>query len=169
MTSLWERVEPLLWNVAKPARYIGGEDGSFPDLKGDGVVRWLLCYPDTYEIGLPNQGLQILYSILNEHDDAAAERAYAPWTDMEAAMRAASIPLFSVETTRPAAEFDVLAFNLSAELTYTNLLNMLDLARVALHTAARDVDDPVVLAGGHCTYNPEPLADFLDAAVLGDG
>jgi len=169
MTTLWDRVEPLLWHVAKPARYIGGEDGSFRDLKGDDVVRWLLCYPDTYEIGLPNQGLQILYSILNERDDAAAERAYAPWTDMEASMRAAGIPLFSVESTRPAAEFDVIAFNLSAELTYTNVLNMLDLADVPLRTAARGPGDAVVLAGGHCTYNPEPLADFLDAAVLGDG
>src|SRR5579863_8824010 len=137
MTTLWDRVEPLLWHVAKPARYIGGEDGSVRDHKGDGVVRWLLCYPDTYEIGLPNQGLQILYSILNERDDAAAERSYAPWSDMEAAMRAASIPLFSVETTRPAREFDVIAFNLSAELTYTNVLNMLDLGGIALHTEDR--------------------------------
>jgi radical SAM family uncharacterized protein len=169
MTSLWDRVEPLLWHVAKPARYIGGEDGAFPDVKGPDVARWLLCYPDTYEIGLPNQGLQILYSILNERDDAAAERSYAPWTDMEAAMRAASIPLFSVETTRPAREFDVVAFNLSAELTYTNVLNMLDLAGIALHTADRGPSDPVVLAGGHCTYNPEPLAAYLDACVLGDG
>ena len=169
MTTVWDRVEPLLWNVAKPARYIGGEDGSCRELKGPDVARWLLCYPDTYEIGLPNQGLQILYSILNERDDAAAERAYAPWSDMEAAMRAAGIPLFSVETTRPAAEFDVIAFNLAAELTYTNVLNMLDLAGLPLHTADRGAAETVVLAGGHCTYNPEPLADFLDAAVLGDG
>jgi len=169
MTTLWDRVEPLLWNVAKPARYIGGEDGSFRDDKPDEVVRWLLCYPDTYEIGLPNQGLQILYSILNERDDAAAERAYAPWSDMEAAMRTAGIPLFSVESTRPASEFNVVAFNLSAELTYTNVLNMLDLGGIPLHTASRSPSDAVVLAGGHCTYNPEPLADFLDAAVLGDG
>ena len=169
MTTVWDRVEPLLWAVEKPARYIGGEDGSFRDDKGPDAVRWLLAYPDTYEIGLPNQGLQILYGILNERDDAAAERTYAPWDDMEAAMRAADVPLFSVESTRPAAEFDVLAFNLSAELTYTNVLNMIDLARIPLHTADRGATDTVVLAGGHCTYNPEPLADFLDAAVLGDG
>jgi len=169
MSTLWDRVEPLLWNVEKPARYIGGEDGSISQDKGPGALRWLLAYPDTYEIGLPNQGLQILYGILNERDDAVAERTYAPWSDMESAMRAASIPLFSVETTRPAAEFDVLAFNLSAELTYTNVLNMIDLARIPLRTADRGRDDTVVLAGGHCTYNPEPLADFLDAAVLGDG
>jgi radical SAM family uncharacterized protein len=169
MTTVWDRVEPLLWHVEKPARYIGGEDGSFRDDKGDDAVRWLLAYPDTYEIGLPNQGLQILYGILNERDDAAAERTYAPWSDMEAAMRGAGVPLFSVESTRPAAEFDVLAFNLSAELTYTNVLNMLDLAGIALHTAERGASDAVVLAGGHCTYNPEPLASFLDAIVLGDG
>ncbi len=169
MTSVWDRVEPLLWHVEKPARYIGGEDGSFRDDKGPDAVRWLLAYPDTYEIGLPNQGLQILYGILNEREDAAAERTYAPWGDMEAAMREASVPLFSVESTRPAGEFDVLAFNLSAELTYTNVLNMIDLSRIPLHTAERGPSDTVVVAGGHCTYNPEPLAAFLDAIVLGDG
>jgi radical SAM family uncharacterized protein len=133
-------------------------------------VAWLLLYPDTYEIGLPNQGLQILYEILNERADAGAERAYAPWTDMEAAMRAAGVPLFSVETSRPAAEFDILAFNLSAELTYTNVLNLVDLAGVPVRTADRfEGRHPLVIAGGHCAFNPEPLADFVDAFVLGDG
>ena len=107
-----------------------------------GQVAWLLLYPDTYEIGLPNQGLQILYEILNERADAVAERAYAPWTDMEAAMRAASVPLFSLEGSLPAGEFDVLAFNLSAELTYTNVLNMIDLAGVPVRSAERDVSHP---------------------------
>ncbi|HEY8080964.1 MAG TPA: TIGR03960 family B12-binding radical SAM protein, partial [Acidimicrobiales bacterium] len=169
MTTVWDRVEPLLWHVEKPARYIGGEDGSFTDDKGPDAVRWLLAYPDTYEIGLPNQGLQILYGILNERDDAAAERTYAPWSDMEAAMRAAKVPLFSVESARPASEFDVIAINLSAELTYTNVLNLLDLASIPMHTADRGATDTVVLTGGHCTYSPEPLADFVDAAILGDG
>ena len=168
MSSVWDRVEPLLWHVEKPARYIGGELGCCVEDKGPDAVRWLLCYPDTYEIGLPNQGLQILYSILNERDDAAAERAYAPWCDLEALLRERGIPLFSVESARPAAEFDVVAFNLSAELTYTNVLNMLDLGAIPLRTEDR-TGDPVVIAGGHCTYNPEPLAEFLDAAVLGDG
>ena len=134
-----------------------------------GTVAWLLLYPDTYEIGLPNQGLQILYEILNERPDALAERAYAPWVDMEAAMRAAGIPLFSVEQHLPAAAFDVLAFNLSAELVYTNLVNMIDLAGLPLHGADRGGADALVVAGGHCVYNPEPLADFVDAFVLGDG
>ncbi|MGH9017040.1 MAG: TIGR03960 family B12-binding radical SAM protein [Acidimicrobiales bacterium] len=169
MSSLWPRIEPLLAHVTKPARYIGGELGACRPEHGPGRVAWLLLYPDTYEIGLPNQGLQILYEILNERDDATAERAYAPWTDMERAMRAAGIPLFSVETSRPASEFAVLAFNLSAELTYTNVLNLVDLAGVPVRSAARSADHPLVVAGGHCAFNPEPLADFVDAFVLGDG
>ena len=116
-----------------------------------------------------NQGLQILYEILNERDDAVAERSYAPWGDLEAVMRRERIPLFSVDTHRPGHEFDVLAFNLSAELTYTNLLNCVDLAGVPVRAAERRPEHPLVAAGGHCTYNPEPLADFLDFVVLGDG
>src|SRR5687767_13911105 len=127
MSFLWPRIEPLLAKVQKPARYIGCEDGAQRPEHGPGKVAWLLVYPDTYEIGLPNQGLQILYEILNERDDAVAERSYAPWADLEAELRAERIPLFSVDTHRPAHEFDVLAFNLSAELTYTNLLNCVDL------------------------------------------
>ncbi len=168
-SSLWPRIEPLLARVTKPARYIGGELGAREPLHEPGRVAWLLVYPDTYEIGLPNQGLQILYEILNEREDALAERAYAPWTDMERAMRDAGIPLFSLETTRPAAEFDVLAFNLSAELTYTNVLNLIDLAGLAVRSNERTGDAPLVVAGGHCAFNPEPLADFVDAFVLGDG
>ncbi len=172
MTSLWSQVEPLMDRVEKPARYIGGELGAVAPHGLEprpGVVSWLLVYPDTYEIGLPNQGLQILYEILNERSDALAERAYAPWVDMEAAMRAAGVPLFSLETHRPAGEFDVLAFNLSAELVYTNLLNLVDLAGLPVRAADRGPEHPIVVAGGHCTFNPEPLADFLDAVVLGDG
>mgnify|MGYP003338781326 CR=1 FL=1 len=169
MTSLWPQIEPLLAHVTKPARYIGGELGAQRPEHGPGVVAWLLCYPDTYEVGLPNQGLQILYELLNERTDAAAERTYAPWVDMEAAMRSAGVPLFSLETHRPAAAFDVLAFNLSAELVYTNVLNLIDLAGLPLRAAERGEDDAVVVVGGHCAFNPEPLADFIDCAVLGDG
>ena len=169
MESLWPRLERLLPGVSKPARYIGGEQGSVYPEHGNGRVAWLLLYPDTYEIGLPNQGLQILYEILNERADALAERAYAPWVDMEAAMRGAGLPLFSVEQHLPAAAFDVLAFNLSAELVYTNVLNLIDLAGLPLHAADRGGADALVIAGGHCAYNPEPLADFVDAFVLGDG
>ena len=169
MTSLWPRIEPLLAKVTKPARYIGGELGACRPIHGPDRVAWLLLYPDTYEIGLPNQGLQILYEILNERSDACAERGYAPWTDMEAQMRAAGVPLFSVESARPASEFDVLAFNLSAELTYTNVLNMIDLAGLPVRSCDRTADHPLVVAGGHCAFNPEPMADFVDAFVLGDG
>src|SRR3954471_15243649 len=137
MTSLWPRIEPLLAHVQKPARYIGCEDGAQSPVHGPGMVSWLLVYPDTYEIGLPNQGLQILYEILNERPDALAERSYAPWLDMEALMRERGVPLFSVDTHRPAADFDVIAFNLSAELVYTNLLNCLDLAGVPVRAAER--------------------------------
>ena len=169
METLWPRIEQLLPKVAKPARYIGGEQGSQTPEHGPDKVAWLLLYPDTYEIGLPNQGLQILYEILNERADAVAERAYAPWVDMEAAMRAASVPLFSVEQHLPAEAFDVLAFNLSAELVYTNVVNLIDLAGLPIHAAERSADNAVVVAGGHCAFNPEPLADFVDAFVLGDG
>jgi radical SAM family uncharacterized protein len=155
--------------VQKPARYIGGEQGARHPVHGEGRVAWLLVYPDTYEIGLPNQGLQILYEILNDRDDALAERAYAPWVDMEEAMRAAGVPLFSLENHLAARHFDVLAFNLSAELVYTNLLNLVDLAGVAVRSAERTAADPLVVAGGHCAFNPEPLADFVDAFVMGDG
>ena len=169
MTSVWSRLEPLLPRVQKPARYIGCEDGAKAKAPDPALVNWCFIYPDTYEIGLPNQGLQILYEIINERPDATADRGYAPWTDLEELMRAEGIPLFSVEHHTPGHEFDVLAFNLSAELTYTNLLNCIDLAGVPVRAADRSASDPLVIAGGHCTYNPEPLADFVDAIVLGDG
>ncbi len=167
--SLWPELELVLPDVSKPARYIGGEGGMATPEHHPSKVAWLLAYPDTYEIGLPNQGLQILYEILNERDDSVAERAYAPWVDMEAEMRAAGLPLFSVDTHRRAADFDVLAFNLSAELVYTNLLNCIDLAGAPVRAENRADDDLLIGAGGHCTYNPEPLADFVDFFVLGDG
>src|SRR5690242_10260124 len=169
MSNLWPRIEPLLARVEKPARYIGMEKGSLAPDHGPGRAAFLLIYPDTYEIGLPNQGLQILYEILNERDGSVAERAYAPWIDMEQSMRAAGVPLFSVDTHRAAAEFDLLAFNLSAELVYTNVLNLVDLAGVPVRNVHRAATDPIVLAGGHCTYNPEPLAEYVDAFVIGDG
>ncbi len=133
--SLWSRLEPLLAKVQKPARYIGCEDGAIVPQHGPGKVSWLLTYPDTYEVGLPNQGLQILYEILNERDDAVAERTYAPWTDLEALLRGRGVPLFSVDTHRPAGDFDLIAFNLSAELVYTNVLNCVDLAGVPVRSA----------------------------------
>ena len=169
MSSLWDELEQFLDDVEKPARYIGGEDGAIDPEHSPEKASWLLIYPDTYEIGLPNQGLQILYEILNERDDSVAERSYAPWVDMSREMRKRKIPLFSVDTHRAAGEFDILAFNLSAELVYTNLLECLDLSDVPLYSKDRNAEHPIVIAGGHCTYNPEPFADFIDIAVLGDG
>ena len=170
MVDVWARLEPHLASVQKPARYIGCELGAEVPPPAPDRVGWLLVYPDTYEIGLPNQGLQILYEILNERPDALAERSYAPWTDLEEVLRREGIPLFSVDTHRSADEFDVVAFNLSAELVYTNVLELPRPGRrpgPRRRPAART--HPLVGAGGHATYNPEPLADFLDFVVLGDG
>ncbi len=169
MSNLWPRIEPLLAKVEKPARYIGMERGAQNPEHHPGKVAWLLLYPDTYEIGLPNQGLQILYEILNERDDAVAERSYAPWTDLESLLRATKTPLFSVDTHRAAGEFDLLAFNLSAELVYTNVLNLVDLAGVPVRNDERTPEHPIVLAGGHAAFNPEPLAEYVDAFVIGEG
>jgi radical SAM family uncharacterized protein len=169
MSSLWPQIEPLLSRVSKPARYIGCEDGAQSPVHDGRKVAWLLLYPDAYEVGLPNQGLQILYELINERDDALAERSYAPWTDMESELRRHGLPLFSVDTHTAAGDFDLLAFNLSAELVYTNLLNCVDLAGVPVRSAARGPGHPLVAAGGHCTYNPEPLADYVDLFVIGDG
>ena len=143
MNSIWPQLEPLLAQVQKPARYIGCEDGAQrPDHAPRQGRPGCCIYPDTYEIGLPNQGLQILYEILNERPDAVAERSYAPWTDLEALLRPHELPLFSVDTHRPAGEFDLLAFNVSAELVYTNLLNCIDLAGVPVRAADRRPERP---------------------------
>jgi len=169
MISLWSRLEPLLAKVRKPARYIGCEDGAIEPRHSPEKVAWLLAYPDVYEVGLPNQGLQILYEILNERSDAVAERTYAPWVDLDALLRQHGIPLFSLETHRAAGDFDILAFNLSSELVYTNLLNMVDLAGLPIHADRRTENHPLIIIGGHAAFNPEPMADFIDVAVLGEG
>jgi radical SAM family uncharacterized protein len=169
MTALWARIEPLLGLVQKPARYIGCEDGAISPRHGPGKVSWLLAYPDTYEVGLPNQGLQILYEILNERGDAVAERTYAPWRDLDELLVRHGVPLFSVDTHRPAGEFDVLAFNLSSELVFTNVLQMIHLAGVPVRAGDRRPEHPLVAVGGHSAFNPEPLADFVDVVVLGEG
>src|ERR1700704_5811215 len=153
MSNLWPRIEPLLAKVEKPARYIGMERGALAPEHRPGQAAFLLIYPDTYEIGLPNQGLQILYEILNERDDAVAERAYAPWLDMASELRAHSVPLFSVDTHRDAGSFDVIAFGLAAELVYTNVLDCLDLAGVPVRAEQRRPEHPLVIVGGPCAFN----------------
>jgi radical SAM family uncharacterized protein len=169
--SVFPLLEPLLPTVAKPIQYVGGELNSVQKDWGsdDRTVRWALMYPDAYEVGLPNQGVQILYEVLNEADDVLAERTYAVWPDLEEVMRAHGIPQFTVDSHRPVRAFDVLGISFATELGYTNMLTALDLAGIPLHAADRTADDPLVLAGGHAAFNPEPIADFVDAAVLGDG
>src|ERR687885_2292255 len=167
--SLYPRLEPLLAQVQKPVQYVGGElNAQLKDWEAV-AVRWALMYPDAYEVGLPNQGIQILYEVLNERPDALAERCYAVWPDLEALMREHGVPAFTVDAHRPLAAFDLIGVSFSTELGYTNLLTALDLAGIPLHAVDRGEDDPVVIAGGHAAFNPEPVADFVDAAVLGDG
>ncbi len=171
--SVFPLLEPLLPTVQKPIQYVGGElNSTVKDwdcaIEGESV-RWALMYPDAYEVGLPNQGVQILYEVLNERDWILAERTYAVWADMERVMREHGIPQFTVDGHRPVGDFDLLGVSFSTELGYTNLLNALDLAGIPMHAVDRDDDDPIVVAGGHAAFNPEPVADFIDAAVLGDG
>ena len=167
--SVWPQLEPVLTSVRKPARYVGGEGGIVVKDPADSRSRWLLCYPDAYEIGQPNQGIQILYEVLGEREGTLAERGYAPWPDMEAVMRERGIPFFSLENHLPLRAFDVVGFSLAAEVGYTNLLTCLDLGGLPLHAADRAASDPIVLIGGHAAFNPEPLAPFVDVVCAGDG
>jgi len=167
--SVYGRLEPLLPLVRKPVKYVGGELHAVVKDWDSSAVRWALMYPDAYEVGLPNQGVQILYEVLNERPDALAERTYAVWPDLAGLMRQHGVPQFTVDAHRAVGAFDLLGVSFSTELGYTNLLTALDLAGIPLHAADRDDTHPVVVAGGHAAFNPEPIADFVDAAVLGDG
>jgi radical SAM family uncharacterized protein len=167
--SVFDRLERLLPLVSKPIQYVGGELGAVTKDWDETTVRWALMYPDAYEVGLPNQGVQILYEILNEQADVLAERTYAVWPDLEKLMREHAVPQFTVDAHRPVRAFDLLGLSFATELGYTNMLTALDLAGIPLLAADRTDEDPVVLAGGHAAFNPEPIADFIDAAVLGDG
>ncbi|MDX3004657.1 TIGR03960 family B12-binding radical SAM protein [Kribbella solani] len=167
--SLFPRLEALLPGVQKPIQYVGGELNSVSKEWDAVSVRWALMYPDAYEVGLPNQGVQILYEVLNERDHILAERTYSVWPDMEQVMRDNAIPQFTLDSHRPVRAFDVFGLSFSTELGYTNMLTALDLAGIPLHAVDRTDEDPIVLAGGHAAFNPEPIADFVDAAVMGDG
>ncbi len=157
----------ILSSVQKPVRYLGNE---WNVIRKPGARRRVaLCFPDTYEIGMSHLGLRILYSILNKRDDTAAERVYTPWIDMEAKLRETGLPLVSMETQIPLNEFDVVGFSLQYELEYTNILTMLDLGRIPLWSKDRSDRDPLVIAGGPCAFAPEPLADFIDCFLIGDG
>jgi radical SAM family uncharacterized protein len=167
--SVFPRLEPLLPRVSKPIQYVGGELNSVMKDWESVEVRWCLSYPDAYEVGLPNQGIAILYEVLNERDWILAERTYAVWPDMEALMREHGVPQFTLDSHRPVGDFDVFGLSFATELCYTNMLTELDLAGVPLHAPERREHDPIVIAGGHAAFNPEPIADFLDVVVLGDG
>jgi radical SAM family uncharacterized protein len=169
VASIFADLEPLLAQVSKPIQYVGGELNSTVKEWDDVAVRWALMYPDAYEVGVPNQGTMILYEVLNERPDVLAERTYSVWPDLEALMRRHGVPQFTVDAHRPVGAFDVLGVSFATELGYTNLLTALDLAGIPLHAADRSDEHPIVLAGGHAAFNPEPIADFLDAAVVGDG
>ena len=170
--TIFDRLEPLLPLVSKPIQYVGGELHAVEkdwDEAGDETVRWALMYPDAYEVGLPNQGVMILYEVLNEQPGVLAERTYSVWPDLEALMREHGVPQFTVDAHRPVAAFDVFGISFSTELGYTNMLTALDLAGIPLDASRRTDEHPIVVAGGHAAFNPEPIAEFIDAAVLGDG
>lgn len=167
--SVWPRLERVLTQVRKPARYVGGEGNITVKDHAGASSAWLLVYPDAYEVGQPNQGVQILYEVLNERAGTVAERGYSPWPDMEALMRAEGIPFFSLENHLPLRAFDIVAFSLAAEVGYTNLLAILDLGGLPLRAADRADDDPLVIVGGHASFNAEPLAPFVDVVCAGDG
>jgi radical SAM family uncharacterized protein/radical SAM-linked protein len=162
-------LDSILPLVEKPARYVGGEWNAIKKAPAVLDARIALCFPDTYEIGMSHLGLKILYSLLNRREAWAAERVYAPWPDMEQRLRERDIPLLSLESYTPLCDFDVVGFSLQYEMTYTNVLTMLDLGRIPLHTRNRSLNDPLIIAGGPTVYSCEPVADFIDVFVIGDG
>lgn len=163
------KLERILPTVLKPARYTGGEYCEVNKDLEDVNLRYAMCFADVYEVGMSHMGSAILYHVANSVDDVFAERCYCPWPDMQQALRQEDIPLFSLETKTPLKEFDMLGFNLSYEMSYTNVLTMIDLAGIPLYAKDRGEDFPVIIAGGGCTYNPEPMAEFIDAFVVGEG
>src|SRR5512138_2575421 len=163
------KLDRILLKVQKPGRYVGGELNSIVKDWDQAAARVALVFPDIYDIGVSNVGLKILYDQVNQRQDALAERAYAPWLDMEGLMRERGIPLYTLESKRPLADFDIIGFTLPYETLYTNTLNVLDLAGIPVRSADRDETHPIIIAGGHSTMNPEPMHAFIDAFVIGEG
>ncbi len=161
--------DEILLSVEKPARYIGGEVNSVMKNKKEIQIRFAMCFPDVYEIGMSHLGIQLLYDMFNRQEDIWCERVYAPWTDLDAIMRRENIPLFALESQDPIREFDFLGFTLQYELCYTNVLQVLDLSQIPLYARDRTEGMPLVIGGGPCAYNPEPLADFFDLFYIGEG
>jgi radical SAM family uncharacterized protein len=169
MNTQIPNLDAILHNVARPARYTGGEWNQVKKDWDKTALRIALAYPDLYDIGMSNMGIPILYRIINDNPDALCERVYTPWTDMIAEMHRNVLPLYSLETHHPIKDFDVLGFSLGYELIYTNVLTMLDLAGIPLFARERKDNDPIIIAGGSSALNPEPMSDFIDFFVLGDG
>ena len=164
-----KEVEKLLKKVQKPARYTGGELNSVVKDKNSIKLRYAFCFPDLYEVGMSHLGMKILYSLLNKDPEVWCERVFAPWIDFEEVMRRENIPLFALESRDSVGDFDMIGFTLQYELCYTNVLNLLDLAGMPVRAADRDESYPLVVGGGPCACNPEPLADFFDMFMLGEG
>ncbi len=162
------KLNKILKEVQKPARYVGAEYNSVHKDLADVYIRFAFCFPDVYEVGMSHLGIKILYHLLNEQKDIYCERVFAPWTDMEEKMRENEIPLFSIETKSPLRDFDIVGFTLQYEMSYSNIINMLDLSGISPLREERGEDDPFVYAGGPCAYNPEPLADFMDFFMIGE-
>lgn len=163
------KLDDILYRVEKPSRYIGGEINSAMKDITDDMVRFGFAFPDVYEVGMSHLGMHILYGLLNSKEDIYCERVFAPWTDLEAEMRNEGIELFTVETKSPVKDLDILGFTLQYELSYTNIINMIDLGGIAVRSKDRVESDPIIIAGGPCAYNPEPIANIIDAFVLGEG
>ena len=164
-----KQMEAILTRVQKPARYVGGEWGSVMKDKKNVDLRFAFCFPDTYEVAMSHLGSRILYGLLNDQKGIWCERVCAPWIDMEAEMRAAGIPLYGLESGDPLTDFDIIAFTLQYELSFSNILNMLDLGGIPVLAKERTDLRHIVACGGPCAYNPEPLADFVDLFMIGDG
>ena len=159
-----KQLDKLLNAVEKPARYLGGEYNEI--VKEEADLRFALCFPDVYDIGMSHLGSRILYHVLNEREGIACERVYTPWTDMEKAMRENALPIYSLETKRALSEFDIIGFSLLYEMCYTNILTMLDLAKIPFYAKDRGEDAPLIVCGGPCACNPEPVAPFMDAVMV---
>ena len=161
--------DDILLNIEKPARYIGGEVNSVMKDKDEVDIRFAMCFPDVYEIGMSHLGIQILYDMFNRREDIWCERVYSPWLDLDKVLREKNIPLFALESQDPVRDFDFLGITIQFEMCYTNILQILDLSHIPLHAADRTKADPIVIGGGPCAYNPEPLAEFFDIFYIGEG
>lgn len=169
MSSKLALSDDILMKVEKPARYIGQEFNAVVKNKKEVDVRFAMCFPDVYEIGMSHLGIQILYDMLNRLSGVWCERVYSPWLDLDAIMRQEKIPLFALESQEPVKDFDFLGITLQYEMCYTNILQILDLAQIPLLAKDRGEESPIVIGGGPCSYNPEPIADFFDLFYIGEG